>query len=207
MKATRLRLGLLAGLLLAPSTATAEWALKLERNHSTVSFSVPIVAGMTTGRGTFKNYDVEFVYDEEDISQWSVRATIKTESVDTDIEMRDRDLRGPLFFDAANHPEITFQSKRIEKRGEGYVAIGTLTMRGVTKGIELPFVITAVQWGGREEKRPQLGVAVKWTVNRQDYGLGSDWRHSAIPNFIGDDVTVEIFLWTRRGRRPAASDE
>jgi hypothetical protein len=44
-------------------------------------------------------------------------------------------------------------------------------------------------------------------VNRQDFGVGSDWRHSAIPNFLGDEATVEIFMWTRRGKKQEPSGQ
>lgn len=201
-------IGAVTGLLLLAPPASAQWVFKLEPNHSTVSFSVPIVGGLTTVRGTFKEFDAEIAYDEEHLEKSSVAATIKAYSVDTDIDMRDRDLRGPLFFDVSHHPEITFRSKQIEKRGENsYVAIGALSIRGITREIELPFQITGVQWD-EEHTKPVLGVAAKTILNRKDFGVGTDWRHSAIPNFLGDEVTVEIFLWTHRGKKQeAASDE
>ncbi len=191
----------IATLFLSAPSALSQWVLRLEPNHSTASFSVPIVGGITKVMGNFRDFDVNIIYDEEDITKSSVSVRIKAYSIDTGIDMRDKDLRGPKFFDVINYPEITFQSKRIEKRGEGYVAVGDLSMRGVTKEIELPFVITGINWRGEEEKRPLLGVAVNWTVNRQDYGIGSGWQHSVIPNFLGDEVTIDIFIWTRSGRK------
>ena len=41
-------------------------------------------------------------------------------------------------------------------------------------------------------------------IDRQDYGVGSGFQHSAIPNFISDEVTLEVDLWTRTGKRQAA---
>lgn len=191
---------------LAVQPAASQWILDLEPNHSTVSFSVPIVGGLTTVTGNFRDLDVAITLNEEDITRSSVSATIKAYSIDTGIDMRDKDLRGPKFFDVSHYPEITFRSHRIEKKGEGYVAIGDFTMRGVTKEIELPFVITGLNWSKEEEeKHPRMGIAAQWKLNRQDYGVGSDWQHSAIPNFIGDEVTIQIFMWTRKGRRAATS--
>ncbi len=183
----------------------AQWNFKLEPNHSTVAFSVPIAGGLTAVKGTFKDFDVEISYDEEHIEKSSVVAAIKAYSVDTDVDSRDKDLRGPKFFDVGSHPVITFRSKRIEKRGDELVAIGDLSIRGVTKEIALPFVITGVQWNA-EHTKPVLGIAAKCKVNRQDYGVGSDWQHSAIPNFIADEITIEINLWTRQGQKAEKKD-
>lgn len=185
--------------------AFAQWTFKLEPNHSTVAFSVPIAGGLTAVRGTFKDFDVELSYDEEHIEKSSVVAAIKAYSVDTDIDSRDKDLRGPKFFDVASYPLITFRSKRIEKRGDDLVAVGDLSIRGVTKEIALPFVITGFQWND-ERTKPVLGIAAKYKVNRQDFGVGSDWQHSAIPNFIADEITIEINLWTRQGQKAAKQD-
>lgn len=195
-----------ASAFVAVQPAASQWILDLEPNHSTVAFSVPIVGGLTTVTGNFRDFDVNITFNEEDITRSSVTATIKAYSIDTGIDMRDKDLRGPKFFDVSNHPEITFRSRRIEKRGEGYVAVGHFSMRGVTKEVELPFVITGLNWSG-EEKHPSMGIAAEWKLNRQDYGVGSDWQHSAIPNFVGDEVTIQIFMWTRPGRKPETSGD
>ena len=70
-------------------------------------------------------------------------------------------------------------------------------MRGVTKPVELPFIITRQE---ERDGRPRLGVAVSATVDRHDWGIGSDWRHSGIPNFIANEVVIEIDMWTKLGQ-------
>ena len=81
------------------------------------------------------------MYDEADITKSSVNVTIKTASINTDNEKRDAHLRNADFFDAAKYPEITFKSKRVVKEKNGFVAVGDLTMRAVTREISLPFEI------------------------------------------------------------------
>ncbi len=142
---------------------------------------------------------MDIVYDEEDITKSSVKVEIDASSVDTGIDARDRDLQSKKFFDVANHPVITFQSRKIEKRGEGYVAIGDLTMRGVTRKFELRFVFSDRQ--KNKDGKLRIGVVANAKLNRQSFGVGSDWVHSAIPNFLGDEVTVEIFAYTRLGKK------
>lgn len=176
---------------------SASFRLEAEPNHSTIGFSVPIAAGMTRVTGKFTRFEASVLYDAEDVSKWSIAAAIDAASVDTGIDDRDEDLRGPDFFDTESHPRILFESDEIERRGDEFVARGTLTIRGVAREIELPFRITAVDW---EEEAPLLGLAAELSLNRTDFGVGTDWRHTLIPNFLGEEVQVEIFLWTKRGK-------
>jgi polyisoprenoid-binding protein YceI len=186
---------LLASLTLLTAPAFGQWVLKVEPNHSTVGFSVPIMGGITKVTGKVIGMEVEVHYDEEDITKSSVNVALKADSIDTGIDDRDKDLQSTKFFDVANHPEITFQSSQVEKRDEGFVAHGELTMRGVTRPIEIPFVFSQVT--KNQKGRLRMGVVASVTLNRQDYGVGSDWVHSAVPNFIGDEVTVEMFFYVR----------
>ena len=196
---------LLSGFLLTlgASPAFAQCTLQVEPNHSTVAFSVPIAGGITRVTGKFTAFKLEINFDEKNLTRSSVSASIQADSIQTGIEARDADLRGEQFFAVKDYPEITFESREIKKRGRQYVAIGPLNMRGMTKTVELPFVITAVQWD--EKKRPVLGISVRYELNRLDFGVGAGWRHTSIPNFIGNSVTIEIHFWTRPGKAKANS--
>ena len=179
-------------------TLVSSFRLQAEPNHSTIGFSVPIAAGMTRVTGKFTRFEARVLYDAADPSRWTLEASIEAASVDTGIDERDEDLRGPDFFDTENHPRILFESDEIERRGDEFIARGTLTIRGAAREIELPFRVTAVDW---EEEAPLLGLAAELSLNRTDFGVGTDWRHTLIPNFLGEEVQVEIFLWTKRGKR------
>jgi len=48
-----------------------------------------------------------------------------------------------------------------------------------------------------EDGRPVWGFSTQLKLNRKDFDIGTDWVHTAIPNFIGDEVLIEIDLWTR----------
>ena len=177
---------------------SASFRLAAEPNHSTIGFLVPIAGGMTRVTGKFTRFEASVIYDAEDLSKWSLAAAIDAASVDTGIDERDEDLRGPAFFDTENHPRILFESDTIQRRGDEFVARGKLTIRGVAREIELPFRVTAIDW---EDEAPLLGLAAELSLNRTDFGVGTDWRHTLIPNFLGEEVQVEIFLWTKRGKR------
>jgi polyisoprenoid-binding protein YceI len=185
--------------LISAGPVSGQWSLELEPNHSSISFAVPVAGGITKVRGVFRSFVVKITYDENEITQSKVVVNIEATSVDTNNEMRDHDLRGETFFDVARHPLITFESRRIDRRGEGYVAVGDLVIKGIKRTVEVPFVITRIDHV--PERGPVLGASSAWSVNRKDFDLGIDWRHSAIPNFLGDVVTVEVDLWTRTGKR------
>lgn len=184
-------------LLLTTSGSAERLRYDIEPNHSTLGFSIPIFGGLTKVTGKFSEAEVTIYYDEADLSTAAVEAVLKVASIDTGIDMRDRDLQGEIFFDAANHPDITFRSTSVRREGDGWVAAGEFTMRGVTRTIELPFDLKVHTYDSGET---MLGVSTSLTLDRNDYGVGSKFKHTTMENFLGTEVTVEIDLWTRSGK-------
>jgi polyisoprenoid-binding protein YceI len=90
--------------------------MKVDRNHSTIGFAVPILGGLSRVTGKFTDFDLAVVYDETDITKSSVNATIRVTSIDTGVADRDKDLRSAGFFDVDKYPTITFVSHTIEKK-------------------------------------------------------------------------------------------
>ncbi len=173
--------------------ASAGQDLKLEPNHSSIGFQIPIAGGITKVRGSFSAFDIKINFDADDITKSTVTAEIEAHSISTANTDRDNDLRTEKFFNVANYPKILFSSSEIRQKGEGYVVIGDLTMRGVTKEIELAFVVNGVPG----DEQHYLGVSISGSLNRQDFGVGSTWKHSLAENFIGDIVKFEMDLWAR----------
>jgi polyisoprenoid-binding protein YceI len=165
-------------------------------NHSNVGFSIPIMGGLSHVRGKFTDFKVSIVYDDKDVTKSSVDAVIKTTSIDTGVEGRDKHLRTADFFDAEKNPEITFKSSRIEKKGKGFIAHGTFTMHGVSKEIALPFTINGVD-RNQTTGKTVLGVTARTTINRRDYGI--NYSRKDLPNFVGDMVEIELNIITRAG--------
>lgn len=176
----------------APARA-AMTTYTVDAAHSNVGFSMPILGGLSQVRGKFTDFKVEIVYDDKDVTKSSVNAVIKAASIDTGIEGRDKHLRTPDFFDAEKYPEITFQSRRIEKKGKQLIAHGMFTMHGVSKEIALPFTVNGVQ--PAKDGKTVLGITARTTVNRRDYGI--NFSRPDNPNFLGDNVEIELNLVTR----------
>jgi polyisoprenoid-binding protein YceI len=166
----------------------------IDANHSTIGFAVSIMDGLSRVNGKFTDFNITLANDENDIRKSSVNVVIKTASINTGIPARDNDLRSADFFDAEKYPEILFQSKRIEKKGKQLFAVGTFTMHGVSKEITLPFQITGVN-KDPASKKMNIGYSAHIVLNRRDFGI--NWSHPKVPNFVGDNVEIEINLITR----------
>jgi polyisoprenoid-binding protein YceI len=185
---TRLTRSLAALALVAATALSARAAavpFNLDRSHSDVGFTVSHML-ISKVRGAFRDYSVELNIDTADLAKSSVKAVIQVASVDTDNEDRDKHLLNADFFDEPKFKTITFTSKKIEKRGNQWVAIGDFTMKGVTKTVELPFTFNGpIQdpWGNT-----RVGIETNLVVNRQDYGI------SYGSGAVGDDVSIQINL-------------
>lgn len=160
---------------------------EIDASHSNIAFTVRHMA-IAKVSGGFKKFSGTIIYDDKDITKSSVNVVIHTASIDTENENRDKHLRSDDFFNAEKDSLITFVSKRIEKRGEGYVAIGDFTLRGVTREIELPFTILGTVKDQRGDTR--LGVEAKTTINRFDYGVKWDRQFEPGNLVVGKDVDI-----------------
>lgn len=184
----------LAALVLAaaPANSPAAETYQLDPAHTFVSFSVAHL-GLSRARGSFRDVAGTIQYDSADVTKSSVEVRIKTASVDTDNEGRDQHLRSPDFFDAEKFPEMTFKSRRVERRGQTYVARGELTIKGVAKEVELPFTLSGPikdPFGGPS----RLGVNGSLTIDRRDYGITWSRVMDGGGLFVGNDVTIDISL-------------
>ncbi len=169
-----------------------EKKLTAETNHSTLLFSVPIAGGLTKVTGKFNAYIIDIDLIDNDWTKSRIRANIAVNSIDTGIDGRDEHLRSADFFDVENYPEITFVSERIETTAEGFIAYGTFSMHGQSKNIKVPFIITGV------DGENTIGLSSRLSIDRIDYGVGADFEHSAIDNFLADTINVEIDFWTKK---------
>jgi polyisoprenoid-binding protein YceI len=171
-----------AVILAIPASAQVEtW--QIDPNHSAAQFAVRHM-GISTVRGAFSKISGTVQYDPNDPSKTMIDVTIDTNSIDTRVEARDKDLRSPRFFDVEKYPTITFKSKHAESAGKGKMKItGDLTIKGVTKEVVLD-----VEGPNGPIKDPQggqhMGASATTQINRQDFGV------SALPGGIGNDVQI-----------------
>jgi polyisoprenoid-binding protein YceI len=101
--------------LLSMSTALAAERYEIDTAHSFVTFTIDHL-GLSKAKGSFRDVSGAIMYDAKDISKSAVEVNIKTASINTNNEARDKHLRTADFFDVEKYPEMTFKSKRVEKR-------------------------------------------------------------------------------------------
>lgn len=170
----------------------------IDTANSSVGFSVQHML-ISKVRGAFADFGGTITYDPKNMANSSVEVTIKTASVNTNNARRDKDLCGSDFLDADQYPTITFKSKRIEKRGDRWVAVGDFTLRGVTKEIELPFQVNGpitTPWGAQV-----IGVSVDpVTIKRLDYGVS--WSKKLDNGTLVASNDVELELHVEASRKP-----
>jgi polyisoprenoid-binding protein YceI len=179
----------LATLILLSSLAFSADEYQIDPVHSSATFTVRHMV-ISNVAGRFGNVTGTIVYDEKNPQNSSVNAVIKTATINTDNTARDNDLKGPNFFDVEKYPDITFKSKKVEKRGDQWVAIGTLTMKDVSKDIELPFDLATL----KTARGTRIGVTTETKLNRQDYHLSFNKTLETGGMVVGNDVKIEISI-------------
>lgn len=169
--------------------------LTVEANHSTIQFAIPISNGITRVTGKFTDYSIDLMLVDDDLTKSSISTFIQAKSINTGIEARDDHLRTADFFDVEKYPEITFISNRIESNSDGYLIHGKFTMHGVSK--DMSFVLKPTGKVGENT----YAFSARFTLNRIDYGVGADFKHTSEENFLGEEIAVEIDFWTKKKKK------
>ena len=191
MKRLAIALSLTLAVILTPWVALADpttWNIDPAHTQSMFTVRHMVVSNV---HGVFEKTTGSVVLDDKDPSKSSVEASIDVNSLNTRVADRDKHLKSGDFFDAANHPNITFKSTKVEKVGDGkYKVTGNLTMRATTKPVVLDVEVPATT-----VKDPmgntRLGFSATTKVNRLEYGLAWNKMIEAGP-VVGDEVKIEI---------------
>lgn len=161
----------------------------VDPDHSIVEFKVAhMVISKTTGH--FKDYTGFIEMDPDARTVKAIEATIKTASVTTNQEKRDTHLRNPDFFDVEKYPTMAYKMKSYQKAGDGYTAVGDLTLHGVTKEVTLTGNFNGVTkdpWGNT-----RAGFTAEGKVNRKDFGMVWNKALDSGGLVVGDDVWIKL---------------
>jgi polyisoprenoid-binding protein YceI len=111
----------------------------IEKSHSYIEFSVKYM-GYAKVKGRFADFSGMIYYDDKDLSKMSATIGVKVESIDTDLDFRDNDLKSENWFDAKQFPFIQFQGKKSIATSVGFDVTGDLTIKGVKKEVVIDFL-------------------------------------------------------------------
>jgi polyisoprenoid-binding protein YceI len=179
MKMTTLRQGLIAGTALVGAGLFSGAALadnhggtyEFDRDgqHQFIQFRISHL-GFSTLYGRFNDFDGQFTYDAKNPENSSVKVTVNTASVDSNHSERDKHLRGEDFLYVDEYPKATFESTSVEMQGEDSATVtGDLTLRGVTKEIELDMEL--IKHGVDPWENYRMGLEGTTTLTLDDFGI------------------------------------
>ena len=169
--------------------STTRWAI--DPTHSSVGFKVKHMM-FTNVKGNFEKYEATIISDGDDFTNASIEFSADINSINTNNVDRDTHLKSGDFFDAENHPKLTFKASSFTKSGDDYEIAGDLSMRGVTKFVKFPAEFSGLMtdpWGNTK-----AGLNISGKINRKDWGL--NWN-SALETggvLVGEEVKLNIEL-------------
>ncbi|MDJ1467762.1 YceI family protein [Xanthocytophaga flava] len=156
----------------------------LDKAHAKLGFNVTHMM-VSEVDGSFKNFDLKVTSSKDDFSDAVVELTADVNSIDTDNDNRDKDLKSDKFFDAAKYPTLTFKSTSIKKaEGKKYKLAGDLTLHGVTKPVVLDLILNGTTTNPMN-KKTIAGFKALGSIKRSDFNLGS-----APAAVISDEVNI-----------------
>ncbi len=159
---------------------------KVDPVHSTVLFRIQHVkAGFIWGR--FDEVSGAWTIDDENPAASSVKFEVKVASIDTNNGDRDKHLKSPDFFNAAQFPTISFSSTSVTKSdATHYDVTGDLTLKGVTKAVTVRMEHTGT--GTDPGGKVRMGFEGTWIVKRSDFGM----TYGTDKDVLSDEVRMTL---------------
>jgi polyisoprenoid-binding protein YceI len=141
------------------------------------SFSIRYWAG--TCEGSFDAPKGKVNFNPQNLAASSIDISVPAASFESGNNTRDKDIKGKKYLHAAAHPQIRFVSNKISVKGDTYYAAGTMTIKGASKQMSIPFKASRRADGGYDIKS-------NFTINRLDHQVGE------ITRTMKDIVTVNV---------------
>jgi polyisoprenoid-binding protein YceI len=165
------------------------WAapLKVDPAKSKVGFSIHKFKIGGDVAGEFKKFTGSFEVDAKTSLLKSAQGEIEVASVDTQSEKRDEHLRTGDFFEVSKHPKITFTLKEHTGSIKAGKVKGALSIKGVTKDVELDAVV-------KNAALKTYEIELKGQINRKDYGITWNQILDKGGFVLADDVKLTLLI-------------
>jgi polyisoprenoid-binding protein YceI len=160
---------------------------KIDAAHSDIHFKVKHLM-ITTVTGQFTSFDATLVAAKDDFSDAQINFTADVNSIETRNEQRNGHLKSDDFFNAEKFPQLKFTSSSFTKSGDQYLLKGELTIRDITKTIELKTSYNGAMvdpWG-----QHKIGFEAEGIIKRKEFGLMWDAVTEAGGVVVSDDVKL-----------------
>jgi polyisoprenoid-binding protein YceI len=163
---------------------------KIDPLHSYVGFKVKHMM-ISNVNGNFTKFDAKMTSATEDFSDAQIEFECEVDSISTNISDRDAHLKSPDFFASDEYPTINFISTSVEKsESEKYKVTGDLTIKGVTKSIELEG-----EYNGNDIDmygNTKYGFEMFGKINRTDFGLTFNLLSGKGNSLVGEEIKLII---------------
>lgn len=157
---------------LMPTATAGNWQFAA----GSVNFTIKN-AGLAT-RGSLGPVEAEVNFNPARPGEAGISGRVLVKNLDTGIKLRDKHLKKEEYFFESRYPDISMKLVRLEKSGQGFRGTFALTMKGITKEVDIPVLFS------EDPKGAQLSTA--FSLNRLDFGIGSSsWT-------LSDEVQVQV---------------
>ncbi len=140
-------------------------------------------------RGNFTKVEGQIITADNPLES-SATATIDMTSFDTGNEQRDGDVKGENFLDVANHPTMTYRTTGIRQDGEVIIADGELTIKGITRPVELAVEVNG--FGSDPYGGTRAGLSAIGEINRTDWGITANMALPTGGVVVGEKIQLVI---------------
>ena len=165
-----------------------------DATHSSVGFEVTHM-GVSAFTARFATIEAELTSGDNGVG---LRGTAIADSIDIRDEALLAHVKAADFLDVARHPEITFSSTRFDVSGQELVIHGDLTIKGRTREVEARGTLTPVVSDPTGNVR--VGLAVRTTIDRTDFGLDFQLAMPDGSPALGDEVMLIVSLELVKGQ-------
>ncbi len=147
-------------------------------NSSEILFKIKNAGITVTGR--FGGFNSSLVFSPDKLESSSLKGSVEVATIKTGINKRDQDLKGENYFNEVKYKLIEVKSSKLYKKGTQYAGLFNVTIKGITKQVEIPFEFTQ---NGNEAK-----FNGNFTIDRGNFGVGGETLTMA----DNADVSIEI---------------
>ena len=170
----------------ATAVSTGTWTI--DASHTEIGFSVRHLVSKV--RGKFETFEGVIV-THDDLTASTVNVTVDLNSINTGTADRDNHLRSADFFEVETHPKMTFVSTGVvQKSDTDFVVSGDLTIKGVTKPVELATEFLGEggdPWGGT-----RVGIEATAEISRKEFGIDFNIPLEGGKVMVGDKISIHI---------------
>jgi len=154
---------------------------KKDPTSAEISFDIE---GLKDTKGFFKDFDIVFKVSKKNPQKAKLKVSINVNSINTDNDIRDKELMGSDFFNTEKYPTIDFQSKEIINLNSNFNTNGSLNMMGKKHSLSFDF-----NYSGVANNKMGIKVAIfegKIKIDRTKFGM------KPITS-VGDEVQIKFY--------------